>query len=114
MDKNIFERHSRLVLLGFFLCVFLVIEVILRWTLVPINLTYHFEQGAFTKDKELGYVLTSNYQGTMSDGHFLEDIVTNTSGYRDIFDKNLPNPGIFAIGDSQTFGHGLAAKFSWP
>ena len=49
----------------------------------------------------------------MSNGHFLVPIETDENGFRDVFDPSLPSAGFVAIGDSQTFGHGIEAEDTW-
>jgi hypothetical protein len=89
-------------------------EVVLRWTLYPIQRPYHFEQGAVIDDPAVGYRLAPGMQTLMTDGHFRASVTTDALGLRDRFDPDLPDDGLIAIGDSQTFGHGVAANDSWP
>lgn len=96
-------------LLSLLLC-----EIVLRYTLVPIESEYPYEQGAFVADDDIGYRLKPNHRSIMTNGFFHEEVVTNANGLRDHFNEQYPDPGIVAIGDSQTFGYGIAAKNSWP
>lgn len=89
-------------------------EPVLRHSVVPVETPYHFERGAVIADPSRGFRLAPNQHTIMSNGHFREEVVTNTDGFRDLFDPVLPDPGVIAIGDSQTFGHGLPAQQSWP
>jgi lysophospholipase L1-like esterase len=43
-----------------------------------------------------------------------EQIVTDAAGFRDRWDPALPDLGVVAIGDSETFGHGVPADAAWP
>lgn len=89
-------------------------EIVLRWTFYPIQRPYHFEQGAVIDDPAVGYRLAPEQQTIMTDGHFRASVTTDARGLRDRFDPTLPDDGLIAIGDSQTFGHGVAASDSWP
>ncbi len=50
----------------------------------------------------------------MSNGFFEEEIIVDKNGNRDVYSDLLGDSGIVAIGDSQTFGHGIPAEDSWP
>jgi len=89
------------------------IEFALRWTIVPVEKLYHFEQGAVVSDPEIGYRLAPDQQTTMTNGHFVAEVRTNEHGLRDFYRDDYPDPGLIAIGDSQTFGHGLPAEETW-
>ena len=89
-------------------------EIALRWTLYPIQRPYHFEQDAVIADPATGYRLATGSQTIMTDGHFRATVATDALGLRDRFDPALPDDGLIAIGDSQTFGHGVEARDSWP
>lgn len=90
-------------------------EIFLRSTFVPIaKKNYHFAKNVVINDDTRGYKLKSNNISVMSNGFFNEKIIVDKNGNRDIFDNNLSDRGIIAIGDSQTFGHGISAEDSWP
>lgn len=90
-----------------------VAEWVLRSTIVPIQNHTPWVRGGLVADSEIGYRLAPNQRTVMSNGHYRVEIRTDRRGNRDVFDAALPNPGYVAIGDSQTFGHGVEAEETW-
>ncbi len=91
----------------------LLAEVALRLTVVPLETSYHFAKNAVVADPVIGYRLRPNQRTIMTNGHFVEEVVTNALGLRDVERDDWPSPGLIAIGDSQTFGHGIPAEETW-
>ncbi|MCH2172282.1 GDSL-type esterase/lipase family protein [Myxococcota bacterium] len=105
---------KRIALAGFSILLTLVVaEFILRNTLVPVNERSVLAPGTLVSDDEIGYRLAPNARSRMTNGHFDVSIETDGNGLRDVFDTGLPTPGFIAIGDSQTFGHGVEAEDTW-
>lgn len=89
-------------------------EVVLRNFIVPIDKFYHFSADVIKNDPLRGYKLVPNKTTVMSNGFFEEEIIVDRNGNRDIYSENFHDFGVVAIGDSQTFGHGIPAEDSWP
>ncbi len=89
-------------------------EIVLRNLFVPIPKHYHYSADVIKDDPLRGYKLVPNKTSIMSNGFFEEEIITDKNGNRDIYSELLGDYGIVAIGDSQTFGHGITAEDSWP
>jgi len=89
-------------------------EIILRNFIVPIAKPYHFSRDVIKNDPLRGYKLVPNKNTIMSNGFFEEEIIVDKNGNRDIYSELLGDSGIIAIGDSQTFGHGIPAEDTWP
>ena len=88
-------------------------EWVLRATIVPVGESYPYPSGALEADSEIGYRLVPNQRTLMTNGHYRVELRTDRHGRRDLFDAALPNPGYVAVGDSQTFGHGVEAEETW-
>jgi hypothetical protein len=99
---------------GTILLALLLAELSLRLAGTPVPRAYHFERGVAIADPEIGYVMAPGHRSVMSDGYFREEVVTDAAGFRDRWDPALPDLGVVAIGDSETFGHGVPADGSWP
>ncbi len=106
--------HGAVLLVIVLLGCLLLAELALRWTLYPIQRPYHFDAGAVIADSAVGYRLAPDKTTIMSDGFFRAGVATDALGLRDVFAPSLPDDGLVAIGDSQTFGHGVEAAQSWP
>lgn len=91
----------------------LAMEGVLRGTNVAVPRLHQYELGAIVADEAIGYRLAKNHRSIMSDGYFVEELATNELGHRDIWNASLPDLGVIAIGDSQTMGHGIAARDTW-
>lgn len=109
------ETKVNISLILFSTMIFLILsEFILRNTIIPVEKRESpFERGVIITDKIIGYRLRPNQNTIMSDGYFKEELITNKDGLRDIYNYSYKNPGLIAIGDSYTFGHGVAAKDTW-
>ena len=68
----------------------------------------------WVEDPELGYRMEENQLNNFSNGYFNVEVRTNDKGFRDEYNASYGNPGIIAIGDSYTFGHGIEAEDTWP
>ena len=88
-------------------------EWVLRATILPVESVDPFAQVALVADPVIGYRLQPNQRTIMTNGHFFAEIRTDEAGLRDLYDERYPNPGIIAIGDSQTFGHGVRVEATW-
>lgn len=80
---------------------------------MPIVKRYQYEKGVIILDQDTGYRLRANHKSKMTNGYFLEEVITNQYGLRDINNSNYADLGLVAIGDSQTFGHGIPAADTW-
>ena len=89
-------------------------EIVLRNFIVPIPKLDHFSADVFKNDPLRGYKLVPNKTTIMSNGFFEEEIFIDKNGNRDVYSELLDDFGIVAIGDSQTFGHGIPVEDSWP
>ena len=89
-------------------------EFVLRILFVPIPKHYHYSADVIKNDPLRGYKLVPNKTTIMSNGFFEEQIIVDKNGNRDIYSQPFGDSGIVAIGDSQTFGHGINAEDSWP
>tara|TARA_B100000787_G_scaffold66918_1_gene49149 strand:- start:356 stop:1420 length:1065 start_codon:yes stop_codon:yes gene_type:complete len=90
------------------------VEIVLRNFIVPIPKPNHFSADVIKSDPLRGYKLVPNKNTIMSNGFFEEEIIVDKNGNRDVYSELLGDSGIVAIGDSQTFGHGIPAEDSWP
>ncbi len=89
-------------------------EGVLRNFFVHIDKAYHFSADVIKKDPLRGYKLVPNKTTIMSNGFFEEEIIVDRNGNRDVYSENFNDFGIVAIGDSQTFGHGIPVDYTWP
>ena len=89
-------------------------EIVLRSFIVPIDKLGHFSADVVKSDPVRGYKLVPNKTTIMSNGFFEEEIIVDKNGNRDVYSELLDDFGIVAIGDSQTFGHGISVEDSWP
>ena len=88
-------------------------EWVLRATILPVESVDPLAQVALVRDPVVGYRLRPNQRTIMTNGHFSEEVRTDEAGLRDFYDERYSNPGIIAIGDSQTFGHGERVEATW-
>ena len=111
---SLFNILGRVALaVGAVLFTLMLAEIVLRNTLIPVVAGYPMEQGSVVADDEIGYRLAPNLRTSMTNGHFHVPVETDRLGLRDEFEPNLLTPGFVAIGDSQTFGHGIRAEDTW-
>ncbi len=94
--------------------ILLLAEILLRITLVPIPKHYHYSVNTIVEDPLRGYKLKPNTKTVMSNGFFYEDVIVDGNGNRDVYSVEFSDSGLIAIGDSQTFGHGIKANETWP
>ena len=64
-------------------------------------------------DPQLTYVLIPDHENRCKGLEYDVPVQTNSQGYRDS-EESLRHPEIIALGDSFTFGHGVAQDQSWP
>lgn len=110
--RNIFINLA--LLSGSFLISLVFVEMALR-LFVPIPKQGHFETSALYYDELIkAHAFKPSSTSTMTNGYFNEEVVIDQNGYRD-FTLNASEPvwGL-AVGDSQTFGHGIKVKETWP
>lgn len=91
---------------------FLVGELLLAW-LVPPPLVYSYPQPLHRADARLGWVLIPNQHSFTID----KPVVTNSLGFRSPELPPRKNPQgmrIMCLGDSQTFGNGVAQDETYP
>ena len=112
-NDNWFEKNEKLTIVVIITLFIILFEIFLRWTFVPIPKRYHFEKNVFEVDQHLRYRLTPGKNSVMSNGYFTEDVKVNERGFRDKYNNSYNDEGIYAIGDSQTFGHGIPVSDTW-
>lgn len=97
------------------LLVLVIAEILLRTFVVPIvSIPRDSDHRVkVVADAEVGYRLKENQLITSTNGYFNVQVQTNDMGYRDIYNEDYESPGIIAIGDSYTFGHGIEAEETW-
>lgn len=109
------QKHTRANLIlfaGSLITATILAEIVLRF-LLPAPITWRFPQEEYRFDAEIGHWLESNQTSFTHD----KEVTTNSQGLRDSEYDKLPPPGIrriLALGDSQTFGNGLAQADTWP
>ena len=93
-------------------CSGLLAEIVLRWRVgTPVH--YRYPQGSYVSDPEIGVWLAPNQRAFGHD----KPLVVNSVGIRGPDYESTPPSGtrrVLAIGDSQTFGNGLALHDTWP
>ena len=77
---------------------------------------FHFNLNALIWDREIGiHAFKKPSKSIMTNGHFQEYVFIDKNGFRvNSSEENITNPEIITIGDSQTFGHGISNKDTWP
>ncbi len=88
------------------------LELALRIAL-PAPIHFRFPQESYDFDPEIAHVLKPGQRAFTHD----QEVVTNARGLRDRELPARPAPGVLrvlALGDSQTFGNGLALADTWP
>lgn len=87
-------------------------ELVLRWGMgKPVH--FRYPQPWYLHDAEIGHWLKPNQRSFTHD----KPVVVNSIGIRGAEYSREPAPGthrILALGDSQTFGNGLAEPDTWP
>jgi lysophospholipase L1-like esterase len=95
---------------GSLLVAFGVLELSLR-AIYPAPIQFLYPQEFYDFDPEMGHVLRPG-QAAFTHNH---PVWTNSSGLRDGMQEAKPEAlRILALGDSQTFGNGLALDDTWP
>ena len=90
----------------------LLIELALRVVLPP-PIHFRYPQESYAFDPQIAHVLQPDQRAFTHD----QAVVTNSHGLRDRDFAERPEPGVLrvlAVGDSQTFGNGLALADTWP
>lgn len=90
----------------------LLAEMLLRLVL-PAPIIWAFPQESYLFDPEIGHWLEGDQRAYTHD----KMVTTNSKGLRDVeFAAHAPDGviRILALGDSQTFGNGLARQNTWP
>lgn len=90
----------------------LLLELALR-VVLPAPIHFRYPQESYDFDPEVAHVLRPGQHAFTHD----QEVVTNSHGLRDRELPERPEPGVLrvlALGDSQTFGNGLALAQTWP
>ncbi len=90
----------------------LLFEFALR-VVLPTPIHFRYPQESYDFDPEVAHVLRPGQRAFTHD----QEVVTNSRGLRDRELPERPEPGVLrvlALGDSQTFGNGLALAETWP
>ena len=112
MELKFFQKS--VLIIGGLLVVCLILEAGLR-LFYPQNFQVH-PPGMYTLDPAVGYVLTPGFKSTMNRPEFQIDFSTNNIGLRGL-DPRSPKANTFRIlvlGDSQTWGFGVADNETYP
>ena len=107
-------RNRLLLSLGSLYFTLWIVELLLTY---PLNPRADFKmpivglEGLYEIGEQTGYRMTPNYEGLFDDGIVRAPVQTNSRGDRDA-EPRLDHPmskRVLLLGDSQTWGHGLAA-----
>jgi lysophospholipase L1-like esterase len=104
--------QNLLLVLGAFIFAALVAEILLR-ILLPTPIVWKYPQERYLFDPEIGHRLQAN-QEAFTQG---KTVTINSQGIRDAEYNSEPAAWItriLALGDSQTFGNGIASEDTWP
>ena len=109
--KNQFINYGLFVIS--FLFFLMVTEVILRSSFIPVQPIFNqSERIEFEKDG-LSYRMEPAQKLVLFDGHIKTEVIIDHNGYRDLDVPSFPDKGLIAVGDSYTFGHGVASEDTW-
>ncbi len=90
----------------------LIAEIVIRAVIAP-SVAWKYPQETYLHDPEIGHRLVPGQKSFTHD----KKVTINSAGIRDAEYPRQAGPGVYrilALGDSQTFGNGLALEDTWP